>query len=85
MSQPTIRYHGDGAFHQDIPARHLTADEYEALPTDLRAIVRESPLYDYAGYREKAQATKDTPSAPPAKAAEKAQDAAPDDKATKSS
>lgn len=58
MADPKIRYTGDGSFHQDIPARTLTAEEYEALPTELRAIVRDSPLYDYAGYKGKAQAAK---------------------------
>jgi len=81
MADPTIKYTGDGGFHQDIPARSLSADDYNALPTDLRAVVRDSPLYDYAGYAEKVKAAKE----PAPKAAEKSQDAPKDDKAAPAS
>ena len=42
-------------FHEGIPARDLTDDEYMALPDELRAVVRTSGLYDYAGLPEAAQ------------------------------
>jgi hypothetical protein len=54
MAEPTIRFLGQGTdHHHQLPARDLTGEEYQALDTPLRAIVRDSPLYDYAGYREK--------------------------------
>ena len=75
MADPKIRFTGDGTeFHSGIPARTLTQHEYDDLDNDQRATVRDSPLYDYAGYREKVQAAKaDPPPAPMAAAA--AQDA----------
>lgn len=59
MAEPTIRYTGDGEFHSGIPARDLSRDEYDALDKEQRAVVRDSPLYDYAGYKDKAQAAKE--------------------------
>ena len=61
MSTPTIHYRGDGTeFHYGIPARDLTTEEYDALDTEQRALVRKSPLYDYAAYHE-ATAPKEAP------------------------
>jgi hypothetical protein len=41
------RYKGDGSeFHAGIPARSLDEEEYQALDTEQRKLVRESPLYD---------------------------------------
>jgi hypothetical protein len=62
MAEPKIRYTGEGpeqGHHQGIPARALTAEEYEALPTELRKVVRESAVYDYAGYKAKVDAQKE--------------------------
>ncbi|HEY8291070.1 MAG TPA: hypothetical protein VIG44_01215 [Thermomicrobiales bacterium] len=75
---PSIRYTGDGSeFHFSIPARDLTSEEYDALDTDQRALVRKSPLYDYAAYHEAVT--------PPTPAKEPQRDPAPaeDVKATK--
>lgn len=68
MADPKIRYVSKaGEFVNGIPAHDLSAEEYAALDKDQRAIVRDSPLYDYAGYREKVQAAKESapPSDPP--------------------
>lgn len=82
MAEPKIRYTGDGAFHQDIPARSLSAEEYDALPTDLRALVRASPLYDYAGYAEKVKAAREPAAPPKADAPKDTPPAKADDKTT---
>jgi hypothetical protein len=37
----------EGEFHPGIPSRDLTEEDYEALDTEQRALVRKSPLYDY--------------------------------------
>lgn len=37
----------EGEFHPGIPARDLDDDDYQALDNDQRALVRNSPLYDY--------------------------------------
>jgi hypothetical protein len=65
MSEPKIRFKGDHnpdgsatEFHEGIPARHLTDEDYDALPKELREVVRNSPLYDYAGYKEAKDAVK---------------------------
>lgn len=83
MAEPKIKYTGKGDFHNGIPARDLTTEEYDALDIDLRATVRESPHYDYAGYREKVEASKapaSTPKAPDKPGA--AKDAPPPDDLT---
>jgi hypothetical protein len=50
---PKIKYRGDGTEYLfAIPARDLTTEEYDALDTDQRALVRKSPLYDYAAYHD---------------------------------
>jgi hypothetical protein len=49
----TIKYLGDGTeYHFAIPARDLTTEEYDALDTEQRALVRKSALYDYAAYHD---------------------------------
>jgi len=59
MSEPTIRFKGDrnpdgtaAEFLEGVPARHLSSDDYDALPKELREAVRNSSLYDYAGFKE---------------------------------
>jgi hypothetical protein len=38
-----------GNFHQGLPARNLTADDWAGLDNEARQLVRSSPLYDYSG------------------------------------
>jgi len=65
MADPKIHYTGGGEeFHSGIPAHDLTKDEYDDLDKEQRATVRDSPLYDYAGYREKTEAAKPHEAAP---------------------
>jgi hypothetical protein len=75
MSEPVIRFKGDrnpdgsaAEFHEGIPARNLTDEDYDALPKELREVVRNSPLYDYAGYKADKDAAKEE------KVAEKAEE-----------
>jgi len=66
MADPKIKFRGDatGAFLNGIPARDLTAEDYDGLDTATRAAVRDSPLYDYAGYKARLDAAA-TPAIPP--------------------
>lgn len=41
----------EGEFHPGIPARDLDQDDYDALDSEQRAVVRTSPLYDYRAER----------------------------------
>ena len=43
----------EGEFHPGIPARDLDDDDYQALDTEARALVRKSPLYDYRPERDR--------------------------------
>lgn len=42
----------EGEFHPGIPSRDLSDEDYDALDTEQRALVRKSPLYDYRPERE---------------------------------
>lgn len=81
MAEPKIRYISKTEeFHSGIPAHDLSAEDYDALDTDQRAIVRDSVLYDYAGYKDKVQAAKDAPAPAAPKAVEPPAAAPKDDK-----
>lgn len=44
MSDPLFRYKGKGRLY-DVPAKDLTADEFEAMPLTSQRRARESGLY----------------------------------------
>jgi len=50
--EPVIKYVGVDEYVTGIPACDLSANDYAALDTDARALVRNSPLYDYAKYAD---------------------------------
>jgi hypothetical protein len=63
MAEPTIKFKGsENEFVNGVPAKSLTTADYDALDTDQRKLVRESPLYDYVTYRD---ALKPEPDATP--------------------
>jgi len=79
MADPVIKYTGDGSeYHSGIPARDLSAAEYDALDKEQRATVRSSPIYNYSDYRDAAAKAKDAADAKTAKS-----DSAPAKDATK--
>lgn len=44
---PAAKYFGtDGGYHNNIPARDLTEDEYNALTDDQKELVKASALYE---------------------------------------
>lgn len=45
-------YRGGGGFVPGVPARHLTAAEYEALTAEERAALRASGLYEVRTAKE---------------------------------
>lgn len=62
MADPMIKFtpDGQGGHHSGIPARDLSAADYDALTTEQRATVRASKLYGYAAYAEATKAAKDS-------------------------
>lgn len=51
----------DREYHSGIPAQNLSDEDYEALDTEQRAVVRSSPLYAYTPKREQSSAREAEP------------------------
>jgi len=70
MADPVIKYTGkDGEYHSGIPMRDLSGPEFDALDAEQRAVVRASPVYDYATYRDAVKKQRDRADAKAAKEA----------------
>jgi len=76
MADPVIKYTGkDGEYHSGIPMRDLSGPEFDALDAEQRAVVRASPVYDYASYRDATKAAQAKDAAKPAADSTPAKDA----------
>ena len=76
MADPIIKYIGNGNdYHPYIPARDLSASDYDALDTDQRATVRASAVFDYSSFRDAVKVAQARADAKAAKADAKPVDA----------
>lgn len=67
MIETKATYIGNGEFHNGIPARDLTAEDWKALTDEQRDTVRQSPCYRLAAEQAPKRAeAKAAPSLPAA-------------------
>jgi hypothetical protein len=46
MADSGVRYVGDGAFIQGVPARDLTAEEWAAVPSELQTMAVAARIFE---------------------------------------